>query len=76
MLSVIGSLLVDISMIYLLVLCFIVGQKSTKYIYRRFFYKNDDVLVRLKRKDGSVHEYTLDRETANALIQAAKDNPA
>lgn len=76
MLTFIGSLLLDISIIYLLVLCFIAGRKITRYIYRRFFYKNDDVLVRLKRKDGTTKEYLLDRETAEALLQAAKNNPA
>lgn len=75
MMTFIGSLLVDISIIYLLFIFFLLGRKTTKYLYRRFFYKNDDVPVRLKMKDGTTKEYLLDRETAETLLQSAKDNP-
>lgn len=75
MMTFIGSLLVDISIIYLLFIFFSLGRKTTKYLYRRFFYKNDDVPVRLKMKDGTTKEYLLDRETAETLLQSAKDSP-
>lgn len=63
-------MIVDVSIVLMLIICFLVGRYTTRFIYRKLFPK--PVIVRVTFKDGQKKEILLSQKAADALIVEAK----
>lgn len=76
MITDITLVIVTISGLYLLYILFKISRLATRYVLNYFDLKKSDVLVKITLKDGTYKEIYVDKDTAEAIIRTAEENPA